>query len=75
MTRKPESDLINSTEAARLLGVSRGTLANLERGTEGIRELHIYGGVLKVYRTSFPRGERRYSRSQIEALLKGRKLG
>jgi hypothetical protein len=40
-----------------------------------ILKLLIYGGVLKVYRTSFPRGERRFSRSQIEALLKGRKLG
>lgn len=67
-------DLISSTVAARLLGVTTATLRRHESGPFDRRVTHIYGGVLRVYWTSYPNGERRYSRRDIEALL-ARKSG
>ncbi|HLN65591.1 MAG TPA: hypothetical protein VK464_29040 [Symbiobacteriaceae bacterium] len=69
-----EPDLIPSTAAARLLGVSVATLKRHESGPPSRRVTSIFGGVLRVYWTSYPNGERRFSRREIEALL-ARKSG
>lgn len=69
--RLTKTDLITSTEAARLLGVSATTLRQREAPDK--RSIAIYDGILRVYWTSFPNGERRFSRKEIEALLAARR--
>ena len=69
MPRRNDSDLIASTEAARLLGVSVATLKRHESGPPDRRVVDIYNAELRVFWTSHPNGERRFSRREIEAVL------
>lgn len=68
MSRQSQSDLITSSEAARMLGVSPSTLKRYETGPQNARYVEIYGGRLRVWWTS-QGGERRFSRREIEALM------
>lgn len=68
---RPQGDLITVTEAARMLGVHPATLRTKE--SEDRRSVRLYDGTLRVFWTSYPGGERRYSRAEIDALLSRRK--
>jgi hypothetical protein len=74
VSRQMSSDLISSSAAARLLGVSPSTLKRYEAGPQGARYVEIYGGRLRVWWTSAG-GERRFSRREIEVLLAGHVTG
>lgn len=64
---RDDLDLVSITIAARLLGKSISTLKRLE--TVDGQWCHLARGSLRVFRTS-PRGERRYSKREIQRLLR-----
>lgn len=68
---RPQGDLVTVTEAARLLGVHPSTLRTKEAADQ--RSVKLYDGTLRVFWTSYPGGERRYSRVEIESLLARRR--
>lgn len=68
---RPQGDLITVTEAARLLGVHPATLRAKEAPDR--RSVRLYDATLRVFWTSYPSGERRYSRAEIDSLLARRR--